>query len=87
MENGSAPTYLGLKWYTQAFNECSYIVDALNRSSNPGHVYQTLLQAERVAHLSGKSVVGNAQMINITLDIKCQQYVDPQLGEHRLTIS
>jgi len=55
-------------------NKYSVFADVLHRSSNPrGHVYQTLLQAERDAMLSGKSVVGDAQMINITLDIKCQQ--------------
>jgi len=79
MENGSAPTYLGLKMVRPSFQMNVHTL--LMRSIGPptqGHVYQMLLQAERVAHLSGKSVVGNAQMINITLDIECQQYVNPQ---------
>jgi len=44
-----------------------------------GHVYQMLLQAERAVKLEGKSVVGNVQIVNIALDIECQQYVDFQV--------
>jgi len=44
-----------------------------------GHVYQTLLQAERAVELEGKSVVGHVQIVNIALDIECQQYVNFQV--------
>jgi len=44
-----------------------------------GHMYQTLLQAERIAMLSGKWVVSDVQMINVTLDIECQQLVNVQI--------
>ena len=40
-----------------------------------GHVHQKLIQAETIAVLAGQSAVGDAQMINTTLDIECQQYV------------
>jgi len=43
-----------------------------------GSAYQMLLQAERVVEIAGKSVVGDAQMINMVLDIECQQYVNVQ---------
>jgi hypothetical protein len=53
----------------------------LMRSTGPptqGHVYETLLQEERIAELAGKMGVGDVQTINTALDIESEQYVDVQ---------
>jgi len=80
MENGLATTYLGLK--TARSSPTLDVQLLLMCSIGPptqGHVYQMLLQAERAVKLEGKSVVGNVQIVNIALDIECQQYVDFQV--------
>jgi hypothetical protein len=77
VENGPALTYLGLKTVRPSLqiNDLLLLMHSIGPPTQ-GHVYQTLLQAERVAELAGKSVVNNTQMINIALGIECQQYVD-----------
>ena len=51
-----------------------YLLTCVIGPPTQGHVYQKLVQAERIAELAGQSAVGDAQMVNITLDIECQQY-------------
>jgi hypothetical protein len=54
----------------------------LTRSTGPptqGHVYQMLLQEERIAELAGKTAVGDVQLINTALDVESEQYVDFQV--------
>ena len=52
-----------------------YLLTGVIGPPTQGHVYQKLVQAERIAELSGRSAVGNAQVVNIALDIERQQYV------------
>jgi hypothetical protein len=77
VENGPAYTYPGLEMVCGISSNgfVCYLLTGVIGPPTQGHVYQKLVQAERIAELSGQSAVGNAQVVNIALDIERQQYV------------